>query len=1185
MKRIFLQSAFLRTALCLFALLSPFASLHAQTAIVSINAAGAASGSYVADEDYTGGTASSFTATVNTANVSNPAPQAVYQTQRYGNFTYTIPGFTAGTTYTVRLHFAEMYWTAAGQREFNVLINGTQVLTNFDILATAGGENIAVVEQFNAVANASGQIVVQFVSVIDNAAVNGIEIDSVSSGEAPYGGTPASIAGTVMAENYDTGGQGVGYNVTSTNGTDNAYRSDGVDLELASSPATGNDLGWTGSGQWFRYTVNVATAGTYTVTFLVSDGSGAAVTDAFHLSNAAGTNLTGAVAVPNTGGWQVWTTVTATVTLPAGVQTLTLNQDASGWNIDSMDFVLNVIAAGPFGGTPAAVPGTVMAENYDTGGQGVGYNVTSTNGTDNAYRSDGVDLEVASSPATGNDLGWTGSGQWFRYTVNVATAGTYTVTFLVSDGSGAAVTDAFHLSNAAGTNLTGAVAVPNTGGWQTWTTVTASVSLPAGVQTLTLNQDAAGWNIDSMDFVLAVATCTAAPSAPSGLAASGTTSSGTTLSWTADNAPTNCSISNYTVLENGSSIGTTTGTSFTVAGLSAATTYSFTVEATDSVGTSPASSTLSVTTPSVGGGYVPIANGAFTLAPQSAPGLRLDDSNYGIGAGNPLDVLTPNGSVSQAWSLSNSGVTPAGYYNLAAMGPYCMTASGTTSGSAVVLDGCAGTTAQAWEAVLSGGGAYVFHPATNTALCLNATGSVSGNPVDVETCTGGTNQEWGLTVSTNAAPPPQGPIANGGYSLIPQNAPGLMLDDANSGTGAGNPINVTTPASSLAQNWALSDSGVSPLTYYNLATIGAYCLTASGTTSGSAVVLDPCAGTSGQAWQAVASGSSYTFSPANNTALCLTASGTTSGSSVVVDTCSGGTDQEWALGPIAVAPPPGPGGSDCTGVSSISVGGTTYTPSWCTEFNGAVGPAPTAGYAYDLGNNGGWGNGEVEVYCGPPGYPTNPSVCPSTFSTSTAPVYIDGAGHLVIQPRDVNGTWISGRLVTSGGQTFQYGIIEARIQLQDMNPQGLWPAFWGLGNNINSGTPWPNCGEADILEDWSPQVLNGAGDAGENSTIHTMDTGGAGISTRFLFPSGEAVNTGFHVYGMIWSENSIQYFVDDPSTPFATLSPSDLPAGDVWPFNQPIFLILNEAVGGLLGGTPPTTPPGPMLVDYVRWYQ
>src|SRR3984957_5496727 len=142
---------------------------------------------------------------------------------------------------------------------------------------------------------------------------------------------------------------------------------------------------------------------------------------------------------------------------------------------------------GPWGGTAAGVPGTVFAENYDTGGQGVGYNVTSTNGSDNGYRSDGVDLETASAPATGNDIGWTTGGQWFRYTVNVATAGTYNVTFEVAAPS--AVTDGFHISNSSGTNLSGSVNVPSTGGWQSWTTVTASVTLPAGQQVLTVYQD------------------------------------------------------------------------------------------------------------------------------------------------------------------------------------------------------------------------------------------------------------------------------------------------------------------------------------------------------------------------------------------------------------------------------------------------------------------------------------------------------------------------------------------------------------------------------------------------------------------------------------------------------------------------------------------------------------------------
>src|SRR5215471_18827169 len=109
-------------------------------------------------------------------------------------------------------------------------------------------------------------------------------------------------------------------------------------------------------------------------------------------------------------------------------------------------------AEGPFGGTPAAIPGTVQAENYDTGGQGVAYNVTSINGTDNGYRSDGVDLEVTTDTGGGVNMGWTAKGQWFKYTVNVNAAGTYTLTFRVAGLN--AVTDALHISNSSGTNLT-----------------------------------------------------------------------------------------------------------------------------------------------------------------------------------------------------------------------------------------------------------------------------------------------------------------------------------------------------------------------------------------------------------------------------------------------------------------------------------------------------------------------------------------------------------------------------------------------------------------------------------------------------------------------------------------------------------------------------------------------------------
>src|ERR1700722_17450635 len=159
----------------------------------------------------------------------------------------------------------------------------------------------------------------------------------------------------------------------------------------------------------------------------------------------------------------------------------------------------------PYGGTAAAVPGTEYAANYDTGGQGVAYNVTSTNGAGNGHPPDGVAPEAtadttSNTGAGADDMGWTTPSQWFNYTVNVATAGTYTVAFRVSSPYG--LTDGLHLANAAGTNLSGSVTIPNTGGYETWTTVDASVTLPAGQQTLRVDQDSNGWNFHFMTFTL-----------------------------------------------------------------------------------------------------------------------------------------------------------------------------------------------------------------------------------------------------------------------------------------------------------------------------------------------------------------------------------------------------------------------------------------------------------------------------------------------------------------------------------------------------------------------------------------------------------------------------------------------------------------------------------------------------------
>ena len=153
-------------------------------------AAGAATATppFQADQFFTGGGNAGTGQTIDTTGVINPAPEAVYQTARFGNFSYSFPGLTAGSTYAVRLHFADGYTNFMSERVFDVLVNGAKVLSRFDVIAAAGGNFKAVVEQFNATADASGRISVEIDSLVGAAILSGVEV--VSGGlvpSAPYG--------------------------------------------------------------------------------------------------------------------------------------------------------------------------------------------------------------------------------------------------------------------------------------------------------------------------------------------------------------------------------------------------------------------------------------------------------------------------------------------------------------------------------------------------------------------------------------------------------------------------------------------------------------------------------------------------------------------------------------------------------------------------------------------------------------------------------------------------------------------------------------------------------------------------------------------------------------------------------------------------------------------------------------
>jgi beta-glucanase (GH16 family) len=169
--------------------------------------------------------------------------------------------------------------------------------------------------------------------------------------------------------------------------------------------------------------------------------------------------------------------------------------------------------------------------------------------------------------------------------------------------------------------------------------------------------------------------------------------------------------------------------------------------------------------------------------------------------------------------------------------------------------------------------------------------------------------------------------------------------------------------------------------------------------------------------------------------------------------------------------------------------------------------------------------------------------------------------------------YTSGRITTATSFSQAYGLFEARIKIPP--GQGMWPAFWMLGNNIGS-VGWPNCGEIDTMENIGrePSTVHG--------TIH--GPGGYSIGNGYTLPTGK-FSDNFHVFALQWSQTpaQIQFLVD--GNVYETVTPSSTGAGG-WVFNRPFFIILNLAIGGSWPGNPDSSTPFParMLVDYVRVY-
>lgn len=266
-----------------------------------------------------------------------------------------------------------------------------------------------------------------------------ITLNEMPGWNQPPPATYYAIPGTVQAEAYSN--------------------MSGVQTENTSDTGGGQNVGYIDAGDWMTYNVNVASAGSYTVSYRVASQSGGG---SIRLEQAGGGTVYGTISVPSTGGWQTWTTISHTVTLPAGQRQIGLVAPSGGFNLNWIGFA------------PASSTQYIQAEAYSN--------------------MSGVQVENTSDTGGGQNVGWIDAGDWMSYNnINVPTSGTYTIAYRVASQSGGGN---IQLEGGGGSPVYGTRTVAATGGWQTWTTIYHNVSLTAGTQNFGIKALSGGFNLN-----------------------------------------------------------------------------------------------------------------------------------------------------------------------------------------------------------------------------------------------------------------------------------------------------------------------------------------------------------------------------------------------------------------------------------------------------------------------------------------------------------------------------------------------------------------------------------------------------------------------------------------------------------------------------------------------------------------
>lgn len=380
---------------------------------------------------------------------------------------YTLNVTRSDIAYTVRVHHASLGLGGTMHIEFD----GIDV-TGPIVLSDTGGRTVWGTTDITGVRLNAGEQVMRL--VFDNGNAEGWlanidRIEFIDPGEVGQQPFTTDRRSRLEAEDYDFGGEGVAYHDTTPENEPGQYRNDGVDIEVTQDEGGGYDIGWVRAGEWLEYSFRSGSSGAHT--FFIrhaSLGPGGTV----HIEQD-GRDLTGPIALPDTGGWQNWQTTRnwKRASIPIGPITIRLAFDRPGpedWlaNINYID-----VRSGPdrLVGPPIPVEGTIQAESVDWGGEGLAYHDSTPNNEGGATAFDeGVDVEPTQDEGGGFDVGWITPGEWLIYTVVVNDPGTYTMEIRhAAQGPGGVMHVEFD-----GEDVTGPIHLPDTGGWQSWQTVT-----------------------------------------------------------------------------------------------------------------------------------------------------------------------------------------------------------------------------------------------------------------------------------------------------------------------------------------------------------------------------------------------------------------------------------------------------------------------------------------------------------------------------------------------------------------------------------------------------------------------------------------------------------------------------------------------------------------------------------------